>query len=77
MAAQAANLSLEEYLARTSILVNGTTVGTNAIVTRRAKVGLLATKGHGEAILIMRGGGRTKGLSVDELYMPGTGSRHE
>ena len=74
VAAQAANLSLEEYLARTSILVNGTTVGTNAIVTRRgAKVGLLATKGHGEAILIMRGGGRTKGLSVDELlYVPGT-----
>jgi len=74
VASKAAGLGLEEYLRRTSILVNGTTVGTNAIVTRRgAKVGLLATKGHGEAILIMRGGGRTKGLSVDELlYVPGT-----
>ena len=74
VAAQATGLSLEQYLSRTSILVNGTTVGTNAIVTRRgAKVGLLATKGHGEAILIMRGGGRTKGLGVDELlYVPGT-----
>jgi N-methylhydantoinase A len=74
VAASGAGIGLEEFLRRTSILVNGTTVGTNAIVTRRgAKVGLLATKGHGEAILIMRGGGRTKGLSVDELlYVPGT-----
>ncbi|HZY59159.1 MAG TPA: hydantoinase/oxoprolinase family protein [Candidatus Binataceae bacterium] len=74
VAAKAAGIGLEDYLRRTSILVNGTTVGTNAIVTRRgAKVGLLATKGHGEAILIMRGGGRTKGLTVDELlYVPGT-----
>jgi len=54
-------------------LVNGTTVGTNAIVTNRgAKVGLLTTAGHGEALQIMRGGGRTKGLSIDELlYIPG------
>jgi N-methylhydantoinase A len=67
-------LTLRDFLSRTSILVNGTTVGTNAIVTKRgSKVGLLATKGHGEAILLMRGGGRTKGLSVDELlYVPGT-----
>jgi N-methylhydantoinase A len=74
VAAKAAGIGLEDFLRRTSILVNGTTVGTNAIVTRRgARVGLLATKGHGEAILIMRGGGRTKGLSVDELlYVPGT-----
>jgi N-methylhydantoinase A len=67
-------LTLRDLLSRTSILVNGTTAGTNAIVTRRgARVGLLATKGHGEAILLMRGGGRTKGLTVDEfLYVPGT-----
>jgi N-methylhydantoinase A len=67
-------LTLRDLLSRTSILVNGTTAGTNAIVTRRgSRVGLLATRGHGEAILLMRGGGRTKGLPVDEiLYVPGT-----
>jgi N-methylhydantoinase A len=73
-AAAGLGLTLRDLLSRTSILVNGTTAGTNAIVTRRgSRVGLLATKGHGEAILLMRGGGRTKGLTVDEfLYVPGT-----
>jgi len=60
--------SLDELLAGSRLVVHATTVGTNALVTRRgAKVGLLATAGHGEAILHMRGGGRTKGLAVDQL----------
>ncbi len=73
-AAAGLGLTLRDLLSRTSILVNGTTAGTNAIITKRgARVGLLATRGHGEAILLMRGGGRTKGRSVDEfLYVPGT-----
>src|SRR5271166_3824141 len=73
-AAAGLGLSLRDLLSRTSILVNGTTAGTNAIVTKRgARVGLLATRGHGEAIVLMRGGGRTKGRSVDEfLDVPGT-----
>ncbi len=72
-AASAASLDPRDVLASAAALVNGTTVGTNAIITRRgAKVGLLTTVGHGEALSIMRGGGRTKGLSIDELlYIPG------
>ncbi len=72
-AASAAGLDLRQLLSNTVTLVNGTTVGTNAIITGRgAKVGLLTTVGHGEALSIMRGGGRTKGLSIDELlYIPG------
>jgi N-methylhydantoinase A len=72
-AASAMGLEVRSLLSRAATLVNGTTVGTNAIVTKRgAKVGLLTTVGHGEALMIMRGGGRTKGLSIDELlYIPG------
>ncbi|HEV3112849.1 MAG TPA: hydantoinase/oxoprolinase family protein [Candidatus Binataceae bacterium] len=72
-AAAAGGLDVRRLLTDTVTLVNGTTVGTNAIVTKRgAKVGLLTTAGHGEALMIMRGGGRTKGLSIDELlYIPG------
>lgn len=66
--------TLPELLARTGTLVHATTAATNAMVQRKgAKVGLITTSGHGDAILIMRGGGRTKGLDVDELlYLPGT-----
>ncbi len=72
-AASAAGLDARQLLAGAVTLVNGTTVGTNAIVTNRgARVGLLTTAGHGEALQIMRGGGRTKGLSIDDLlYIPG------
>lgn len=67
-------LSLDEVLGQSRAVVHGTTVGTNAVVSRTgSKVGLLATVGHGEAILHMRGGGRSKGLGVDELlFVPGT-----
>jgi N-methylhydantoinase A len=55
-------------LAETSLVLHGTTVGTNIMVQRNgAKVGLLATQGHGDALLIMRGAGRTKGLPVEDL----------
>ena len=49
-AAAGLDLTPRDFLSRTSILVNGTTTGTNAIVTRRgARVGLLATSGHGRS----------------------------
>lgn len=68
------DLKLEDFLLGTGTLVHATTAGTNAVAERKgASVGLLATRGHGEAILIMRGAGRTKGLDVDELlFIPGT-----
>ncbi len=73
-AATELGLAVDALLAQTRILVNASTTGTNAIVTRRgANVGLLTTAGHGRSLYIMNGGGRTKGLTVDELlYMAGT-----
>ena len=73
-AASQLGLGLGEVLSATRTLVHATTVGTNAVAQRTgAKVGLLASKGHGEAIRVMRGGGRTKGLEVDQLLdIPGT-----
>ncbi len=55
-------------MARCRRLVHGTTTGTNAIVSRDgAEVGLLTTEGHGDALFMMRGSGRTAGLPADEL----------
>lgn len=61
-------ISLDELLARTERLAHGTTVGTNALVTREgARVGLLATKGHGDAIRIMNNTGRVTGVTIEEV----------
>src|SRR4051794_37684524 len=76
-AAEALGVDLRSLLADCSRLVHGTTTGTNAIVERRgARVGLLATRGHDDAIFVMKGTGRTAGLSseqaldVPETYKP-------
>lgn len=71
-AASKLGLSLERLLAQSHSLVHATTAATNAMVERKgSRVGLITTAGHGDAILIMRGGGRSKGLDVDKLlYMP-------
>jgi N-methylhydantoinase A len=59
--------TLESVLERCELLVHGTTTGTNAIVERRgAATGLLTTRGHDDAMFIMKGLGRTSGLSPDE-----------
>ncbi len=67
-------VSSGNLLSRADRLVHGTTQGTNAIVTRSgARAGLITTRGHGEALHIMAGGGRTRGLSLDEvLDLPAT-----
>lgn len=74
MADAAGKLGLElgEMLADTRLVVHATTAATNALVEQRgARVGLITTRGHGEALPIMRGGGRSKGLEVDDLlYLP-------
>ena len=58
-------LSLQGLLARTALLSHGTTVATNVVVERRgARVGLITTAGHGDALLIMRAFGRAAGLSA-------------
>ena len=66
-AADKVGLSERSLLAGAQRLVHGTTTGTNAIVSRTgARVGLITTGGHGDVMLLMRGGGRTAGLAPDE-----------
>lgn len=74
MAAADLGLGVMALLRDSARLVHGTTVATNAVVERRgAPVGLLATRGHGEMLLLMRGMGRTAGRSVhDMLNIPGS-----
>ncbi len=66
--AEAEGLSLEALLQQTEQFGHGTTIGTNLVVERLgAKVGLIATQGHGDALLMMRGRGRTAGVPADQL----------
>jgi N-methylhydantoinase A len=67
-------VSIEELLGSCDRLVHGTTTGTNAIVSRDgARTGLITTAGQGDIMFLMRGGGRTAGLSPDEaLHVPST-----
>ena len=59
--------SAETLLPRTNKFAHGTTQSTNALFARNgAKVGLIATRGFGDQILIMRGGGRVAGMSLPE-----------
>src|SRR3954462_2611389 len=54
--AEALGVSLDDFCRDISFLSHGTTVGTNTIIQKRgAKVGLITTKGHEDAIHIMRG----------------------
>jgi len=54
--AQALGVSLDRFCRDIAFLSHGTTVGTNTIIQKRgAKVGLITTKGHEDAIHIMRG----------------------
>lgn len=54
--AQALGIGLERFCRDIAFLSHGTTVGTNTIIQKKgAKVGLITTKGHEDAIHIMRG----------------------
>lgn len=54
--AKARNTSLEEFVKNVQTIVHGTTVTTNAVLTRRgAKTGLLTTKGLRDALEMRRG----------------------
>src|ERR671937_104349 len=54
--AQALGLPLERFCRDIDFLSHGTTVGTNTIIQKKgARVGLITTKGHEDAIHIMRG----------------------
>ncbi|HWE34310.1 MAG TPA: hydantoinase/oxoprolinase family protein, partial [Solirubrobacteraceae bacterium] len=58
-----------ELLGEASRLGHGTTIGTNLLVERRgARIGLVTTAGHGDALTMMRGAGRTAGLPIDRVF---------
>ena len=61
-------VSVAELLARTAVFKHGTTVATNALITRTgARVGLITTRGFEDTTLIMRAIGRVDGLAEDEI----------
>lgn len=54
--ADALGLTIEDFCRDIAFLSHGTTVGTNTIIQKKgARVGLLTTRGHEDAIHIMRG----------------------
>lgn len=56
-------------LASTGRLAHGTTIGTNLLVERRgARVALVTSAGHGDALGMMRGAGRTAGLPIEQVF---------
>lgn len=68
--AAARNMGIEtgELLGAATRLGHGTTVGINALVTRTgARVGLLTTRGHRDALKIMDNTGRSTGASIEEI----------
>ena len=68
VAAQKLDISLQELLSQSEFVLHGTTLGTNALVEMKgAKAGLLTTRGHADALIIMRSVGRSAGLPVDRL----------
>jgi len=75
VAAEPLGLTLPQLMQQTRLLLHGTTVGTNAIVQLKgAKTGLITTRGHGDALIIMRSVGRSAGLPIEKLLHV---SRHQ
>ncbi len=69
-AAKYMNISARSLLEQCSIFKFGTTVGTNALLTRRgSKVGFITTKGFEDTTLIGRAIQKTDGLSDTEIVM--------
>ena len=63
-------LGLEDLLDRTEHMGHGSTVGTNLVVQRKgARVALVTTAGHGDALFLMRGGhARVAGVPRELVY---------
>src|SRR6266705_3094425 len=65
VAAERLGFSFERFCSEIAVLTHGTTVGTNALIQRKgARVGLITTKGHEDAIHIMRG---SRGVSSRDI----------
>ncbi len=67
-AADSMSLGLADLLANTDRLAHGTTTGLNALLTKSgARVALVTTAGHADAIRIMNDQGRVLGSSMAEM----------
>lgn len=67
-AARAVGIEAAELLGQTGLFKHGSTVATNALITRSGcKVGFITTRGFEETAEIMRAIGRVDGLSDDEI----------
>src|SRR4051812_37880517 len=67
-AASALDLMRPDLLAQTRLVVHGTTIAENALVTGNgARAGLLTTRGFEDTLLIMRAKGRWVGLTETEV----------
>jgi N-methylhydantoinase A len=67
LAASDLGLGLDDLLAATVKLAHGTTLTSNIMFTwTGARTGLLATRGFGDEILIMRARGRVAGMGLGE-----------
>ena len=65
LAAERLELPFEQFCRSVAVLTHGTTVGTNALIQRKgAKVGLITTRGHEDAIHIMRG---SRGVTARDI----------
>ena len=68
-AAGRSGLDLAGLLGQTERFGHGTTIGTNAVLERTgARVGVITTAGHGDALAIMRGHGRVAGRRVEDVF---------
>jgi N-methylhydantoinase A len=66
--AQALGLTLDKFCRDIAFLSHGTTVGTNTIIQKKgARVGLITTKGHEDAIHIMRGSRGYSGRDIRKV----------
>src|SRR5216683_2184225 len=67
--AETVGLDPTTLLERAERFVHGTTIGTTAVLERSgARVGLVATAGHGDALAMMRGAGRVAGRSIEGVF---------
>jgi N-methylhydantoinase A len=68
LGAERLGLDTESFLRDTDLLLHGTTVGTNALLEMRgARTGLITTRGHRDALIMMRSYGRSAGLPIERL----------
>jgi N-methylhydantoinase A len=65
LAAECLQMGFEDFCRSIAVLTHGTTLGTNALLQRKgARVGLITTRGHEDAIHIMRG---SRGVTARDI----------